>query len=288
MLVRQTATYFAANAFSAAFGMLNVVVFTRLFAPAEFGIYVLGAGFAATLSTFLSSWLCLLILREQSRGDGTDVRGIVLIGFVVSCLIAPVAYVVARLVGLGNEAAFAAVLLALAIGFFELSQQMLRAQLHAFTVMKATMIRAVLVPCLGVSFTVFGTAGVLLLTSSALAYFCAALAYSREIWSGTVLQFDRARMFKYVKAGLPLTLSLTMLGMSSVLDRFLVAGIIGSSHAGQYAVGVDLDWCGKRSSFRPSAWPRRFFRLRSRFSPIAARRPFGRILTSVSSSCSRS
>ena len=51
MLLGQTAINFAANVFSAAFGLVNVVIFTRLFAPAEFGIYVLGAGFAAIRST---------------------------------------------------------------------------------------------------------------------------------------------------------------------------------------------------------------------------------------------
>src|SRR5436305_3082395 len=86
MLVEQTAINFAANVFSAAFGLINVVIFTRLFAPAEFGTYVLGAGFAAILSTFLCSWLRLPIMREQARGDGTDVRGIILPGLLLSCL----------------------------------------------------------------------------------------------------------------------------------------------------------------------------------------------------------
>ena len=40
MLVGQTAINFAANVFSAAFGLLNVMVFTRLFAPAEFGSFI--------------------------------------------------------------------------------------------------------------------------------------------------------------------------------------------------------------------------------------------------------
>jgi O-antigen/teichoic acid export membrane protein len=33
MLVKQTAIYFFVNVFSAAFGFLNVVVFTRIFEP---------------------------------------------------------------------------------------------------------------------------------------------------------------------------------------------------------------------------------------------------------------
>ena len=240
MLVEQTAINFAANVFSAAFGLLNVVIFTRLFAPAEFGTYVLGAGFAAILSTFLCSWLRLPIMREQARGDGTDVRGIILPGLLLSCLLAPLAYVAARLAGLGNGAAVAAIGLAIAIGLFETSQELLRARLQAFTVMKATALRAVLVPALGVGFALAGPTGILLLTSSALAYLLAALAFTRAAWSGTSVRFDGARLLRLARSGVPLTLSLTLLALSSVIDRFIIAHLIGPAGAGQYSAGVDL------------------------------------------------
>src|ERR1700726_5050637 len=97
MLGEQTAINFAANVFSAAFGLLNVMVFTRLFAPAEFGTYVLAAGFAVIASTFLTTWLRLPIMREQARGDGTDVRGILVPGLLISCLAAPVTFLGAML-----------------------------------------------------------------------------------------------------------------------------------------------------------------------------------------------
>src|ERR1700676_3124571 len=103
MLVGQTAINFAANVLSAAFGLINVMVFTRLFAPAEFGTYVLGAGFATIVSTFLCGWLRLHIMREQARGDGTDVRGIIVPGLLLSCLLAPFAYGAARLAGFANR-----------------------------------------------------------------------------------------------------------------------------------------------------------------------------------------
>jgi O-antigen/teichoic acid export membrane protein len=240
MLVEQTAINFAANVFSAAFGLLNVIVFTRLFAPAEFGTYVLGAGFAAIVSTFLCSWLRLPIMREQARGDGTDVRGIILPGLFLSCLLAPFAYVAARLVGLGNGPAVAAIGLAVAIGLFETSQELLRARLQAFTVMKATAVRAVLVPALGITFTIAGPTGILLLTSSALAYLLAALAFTGAVWSGTAIRFDGARLMRFAKSGTPLTLSLTLLAMSSVIDRFIIAHLVGPAGAGQYTAGVDL------------------------------------------------
>ena len=240
MLIGQTAINFGANAFSAVFGLLNVIIFTRFFAPAEFGTYVLGVGFASMACAFLCSWLHLFISREQARGDGTDVRGIVLPGFLLSCLVSPAAYVAARLAGLDNDAALAAVGLALTVGFFETTQQLLRARLQAFTVMKATMLRAILVPALGIAFVTVGSTGVLLLISSAVAYLVAALAFTRDAWSGTLLRFDGAWLLRLVIAGLPLTFSLTLLAMSSLIDRFIIAHLIGPAYAGQYSAGVDL------------------------------------------------
>ncbi len=240
MLVGQTAINFLTNVISAVFGLLNVVIFTRLFAPAEFGTYVLGAAFAAIASTFLVSWLRLPILREQSKDDGTDIRGIVLPGLLASGLLAPLAYLAARLSSLGDEAALAAVGLALAIGFFETSQELLRARLQAFTVMKTTVIRSVLVPVLGVAFTTVGQTGVLLIVSSALAYLLAALAFTRVVWRGTLIRLDVTRLLDLAKAGMPLTFSLTLLSLSSLIDRFIIAHLIGPDSAGQYVAGVDL------------------------------------------------
>src|SRR6185295_6174865 len=175
-----------------------------------------------------------------SRGDGTDVRGIVLPGFLLACLAAPGAYVAARMVNLGNDAALAATGLALTLGFFETGQELMRARLQAFTLMKATMVRAVLVPALGIAFTAVGATGVLLLISSALAYLVTALLFTRHTWRGMQWRFDGSRLGTLAKAGLPLTLSLTLLAISSVIDRFIVAHLVGPALAGQYAVGVDL------------------------------------------------
>jgi O-antigen/teichoic acid export membrane protein len=240
MLVGQTAIYFLANVFSAAFGLLNIVVFTRYFAPAEYGVYVLGAGFAAVVNVFLSSWLRLPIMREQARGDGSDVRGYVLIGFAGSCVVAPATYFAARLVGLAPAAAITAVCFALSLSYYEVLQELLRARLQAFTMMKATMIRAVLVPGLGLAFAMFGESGVLLLASSTLAYLLAALAFTRNVWRGVTLTIDRPLLLKFVVNGLPLTISLTLLAVSSVIDRFIVAYFVGSAQAGEYTAGVDL------------------------------------------------
>lgn len=240
MLVGQTAINFAANFISAVFGLINVMVFTRLFAPAEFGTYVLGVGFATIASAFMSNWLRLPIMREQARGDGTDIRGILLPGLMLSCLLAPFAYVVAVLAGIGSASALAAAGLALAVGFFEIGQDLMRARLKAFTVMKATVVRAVLVSVFGIVVSIAGHTGVLLLMSSAFAYLLAALAFAPGVWAGTVICHDRARLLALAKAGIPFTASLTLYSLSSVIDRFIIAHLIGPAAAGQYSAGADL------------------------------------------------
>ena len=240
MLVEQTAINLAGNVLAAACGLINVIVFTRLFAPAEYGTYVLGIGFAGILCTFLSSWMRLPILREQARADETDIRGIIAPGVLASALLAPLGYMAARPAGLTGGEAIAAIALAIALVLFETGQEILRARLRAFTVLKAIALRALLLPALGTAFAMIQPSGILLLASSALAYLFAAFAFTAPVWRGTKLTFDAARLLRYAKAGLPLTLSLSMLALSSVIDRFIIAHLVGPAAAGQYTANVDL------------------------------------------------
>jgi O-antigen/teichoic acid export membrane protein len=240
MLIRQASINLSANILSALLGLLSVFIFTRLFSPHDYGIYLLGVGFASVVSTFLAGWFRNLILSRHARNDGSDVRGPVISGYLVCCLTAPVAYALGRLVGLDAIAAAAAVVLAVAVGLFELTQDLVRARLRAITAMKATLVRAVSAVCLGVTVAIFVPAGFLLLVSSALACLLAVLVQSRTAWRGTVIKFDGSSLLAAAKQGLPLTLSLTLLAISSVTDRFMIANLVGSADAGRYIAGLDL------------------------------------------------
>ncbi len=239
-LISQTAINFAANACSAAFGLLNVIIFTRLLSTAEFGIYALGLGFAAIVSTVIASWVRLYIMRTEPRGGTTDVRSIALPGLLLSCLVAPFAYIAGLFSGLQSGAAIAAVIFGLAFSVFDTTIELLRAKFQAFTVMKATVIRAALLLIFGVIFIlIFGT-GIALLISAALTYFTTTLLLTRQTWRGTSMRFDGPQLFTLAKAGAPLTLSLSLLAISATVDRFIIAHISGAAAAGQYAAGVDL------------------------------------------------
>jgi O-antigen/teichoic acid export membrane protein len=239
MLIRQATINLSANALSALLGLLSVFVFTRLFSAHDYGIYLLGVGFASVISVALIGWFRNLILSEHAKNDGTDIRGLVISGYFAACLGAPLAYGLGRLVGLDNVAAAAAVGLAIAVGLFELSQDLVRARLLAMTAMKATLVRALSVLGLGVVFTLVDRTGFLLLASSALAYLLATLVQARA-WRGTIVKFDGAALRAAAKQGWPLTISLTLLAVSSVTDRFIIANLVGTADAGKYIAGLDL------------------------------------------------
>jgi O-antigen/teichoic acid export membrane protein len=240
MLIKQASINLSANILSALLGLLSIFIFTRLLSPHDYGVYLLGVGFASVISIFLVGWFRNLILSGHARNDGTDVRGVVISGYLICCLTAPIAYGIGRLVGLDISAALAAVVLAVAIGLFELTQDLVRARLMALSVMKATLVRSASVLGLGIVVALLMPAGFLLLLSSALAYLLAVLIQSRTAWRGTVLKFDSMGLAAVAKQGLPLTLSLTLLAISSVTDRFVIANLIGAADAGRYIAGLDL------------------------------------------------
>jgi O-antigen/teichoic acid export membrane protein len=240
MLIGQASINLSANVLSAVLGLLSVSVFTRLFSPHDYGTYLLGVGFASVISVFLVGWFRNLILSGHARDDGADVRGLVVSGYLICCLAAPIAYLLGRLLGLDAPAALAAVVLSVAIGLYELSQDLVRARLMALSVMKATLVRAASVLCLGIVVAVLSPTGFLLLLSSALAYLLAVLVQSRAAWRGTVIKFNGSGLAAVAKGGLPLTLSLTLLAVSSVTDRFMIANLVGAAAAGKYVAGLDL------------------------------------------------
>ena len=240
MLVKQTAIYFFVNVFSAAFGFLNVVVFTRIFEPNAYGDYLLGLAFATLFATLLATPLKFLILREQSRGDGTDVSQTILGALTLCWLAAPLGYHAARIANLQPAVAACAVVFGLAIVLFDTSQEMLRARQNATAYMRGTITRTILVSVLGLGGVFFGSGGAILLASSSIAYFLSTLSFWRRAWGNSTPRFDVREFLVMAKTGAPLTLSLSLLALAGVTDRFLLAKLSGSGAAGDFGASFDL------------------------------------------------
>lgn len=240
-LVRQTSAYFVANAASAAFGLANVVIFTRLVAPADYGVYVVGTAFSGIVIAILFTWLRQGLLREEAKADGTDVRGTVLLGLLTTCLpFVPLFVLISYATANDWRATGAASVLALSVGFFEMSQELLRARQRSLDVLRSTLLRAALVSVFGTIAILCGAGGRLLLLSGALAYLASAIPLLGKAWRGARINFRDPRFVPLLLWGLPLTASMALLGTSAMIDRFLVALVLGAKAAGQYGAAVDL------------------------------------------------
>jgi O-antigen/teichoic acid export membrane protein len=240
MLIGQASINLTANILSALLGLVSVSIFTRLFSPHDYGVYLLGVGFASVISVFLVGWFRNLILSGHARDDGADVRGLVASGFSICCLSTPIAYVLGRLVGMDGAAALATVGLSITLGLFDVTQDLIRAKLKAVSVMRGTLARAVVGLGLGVVVALVAPAGYLLLASASAACLLAVLLQSGTAWRGAKPTFDRSALAAVARKGLPLTLSLTLLAISSVTDRLAVAALVGAADAGKYVASLDL------------------------------------------------
>src|ERR1700730_18358139 len=96
-MLYQTFHYSVASVVSAVIGLLSAIFFTRLLAPQEYGIYVVGLSTAGVVSAVLFTWVRVSALRFQSEGGSVDVRKTVLLAYLISVLASPLVFVVATL-----------------------------------------------------------------------------------------------------------------------------------------------------------------------------------------------
>lgn len=241
MLLRQTTTYLFAHGISAALGFLAVILFTRMLTPEQYGIYVVAFGVAGVFSSLLFTWVRLSVLRFESEGGGADVRLTALVAYLVSVATTPavLAFTVWA-VGLPFDRALAALVLALALGLFDLGQEILKARLSTGAYLRATILRAVAAIGLSLLFIRSGWGGFGLVAGVAGAYAIAALATSGSVWSGPRKPFDRSAFDQMLRFGVPMALSGLVFALHAALDRLLVAWLLGDAAAGIYGVAADL------------------------------------------------
>lgn len=240
MLFRQTSIYMVAHGLSAVLGFLSVVLFTRLLSPAEYGAYVVAFSVAGIYTSLAFTWVRLSILRFESEADG-DVRLTALAAYGLSILALPVLLLATVvLVGMPFERAAAAVVLAAALGFFDLGQEILRARQLTGSYMIATLFRAITAILVSLGLVHLGYGGISLVIGMSAGYLAGSLARARITWAGPRRPFDRAIFRQIVRFGIPMTLSGAVFALHAALDRLLVAHLLGDAAAGVYGVSADL------------------------------------------------
>ncbi|MCA0319019.1 MAG: lipopolysaccharide biosynthesis protein [Proteobacteria bacterium] len=241
MLIRQTSTYMVAHGTSAALGFLSVILFTRLLTPAEYGFYVIALSIAGVVSALLFTWVRLSVLRFESEGEAADIRLTALAAYLASVLTMPVVLAVTTLaLGISFDRGLAAVVLAAALGLFELGQEILRARLDATAYMRATVVRAFSAIAVSYALVQAGFGGLGLVAGVVAGYVVSALLFSPAVWKGPRKPFDRATFNIMLGFGIPMAMSGGVFALHAALDRLLVAWLLGDAAAGIYGAAADL------------------------------------------------
>src|ERR1700754_1798783 len=171
-MVKQTIHYMIASIVSAATGLLSAIVFTRLLTPEEYGVYVIGLSTAGIVSAMLFTWVRVSALRFQSEGGSVDIRTTIFLAYLLSALASPIAFVIATLTtSVSIERNIAAVLFAVGLGIFELSQELLKARLQSVAFMFASITRACMAFLLCLGAALLGGGGLTQLAMVAVTYF---------------------------------------------------------------------------------------------------------------------
>ena len=238
---RQAGLYLASSISSAALGFAATALFTRLYAPAEYGVYFSANAVGGILSAMLFTWVRLSVLRIEARQDGSDIRATALICYGVSAaflvVLGPLLHVVLHLTW---TVAFGACLFAGTIALFELQLEILRARQSVRAFALASTARAVLMMIGGCILAGLGFGGLGLSLAIGFAYAAVSLGLAPAVWKGPVAGFDLSAARAMARFGVPATLSALALALHAVTDRLFIIHLLGHAMGGQYGVAADF------------------------------------------------
>jgi O-antigen/teichoic acid export membrane protein len=245
MLARHSGFYLLSWILPAAVSFGALVVFSRLLAPEDYGIYATVVISAALFYTLSLNWICASALRFYGASDDRPA--------LLSTLFWSYLGIVAVL-GAGSVAAISYVddpgsgwLIAIGFGlvatngWVEINLHLLRAELKSEQYALANILRSVLGAVVGLllAYLGFGARGALLgVLVGALGP--AAWLTMRNWQPGKLGHPKRAIVGSLLSYGLPLTISYALEAVYWYSDRLLLATLLGASAVGLYAVGFDM------------------------------------------------
>lgn len=241
MLVRNTSLYMAANVFTALFGVLSMVAFTRLLNPAEYGVYVVGVSGGAFVNGVLFTWVRYSAMRFQSEGGSVDVRTTVYIAWAISALASPAAVAVAAYLSQASiRAGLCISLFALGLSVYEVTLELLKARQQVKSAVMAQSLRSAFAFSFGLLSATLTSSGLSQILAAAGAYTATTLISAPFLASAPLapIQFDKLGTF--LRLGGSMTLAGLITSLHAAMDRWLVAFTLGEGAAGLYGAPADL------------------------------------------------
>jgi len=240
-MLRHASQYMIASVIAAMFGFLGTATFTRLLSPGDYGVYVIGVGIAGFVSAILFTWIRFSVMRLQSEGGQSDLRGTALAAYGISSAVSPLLLL---LTGLFSDRGWrelgCAIILALGIGLVEMGQEIMRARFQVREFVTGAVLRTVLGFVFCFAAIKWGWDGIGMLAGSALAYFASAAFSARTIWRAPLARpkLDELRLF--FRLGFVFTITGFVYTFQCSMDRLFLAWHSGEAFSGLYGASADL------------------------------------------------
>lgn len=246
MLFRHTAFYFVANALPALVNFFALALYTRLLIPSEYGYYGLVVAGVGIANSTIFWWLRLSLVRFFAIHEN---RRAVFLSTIAVCFIALVG--LAAISGavtliLFRDSAFPR-LIALGLGvlcvqaWFELNLELIRSRLAPFYYGMLSVTRSFLVAAVGIALASAGFGAQGLLVGLVIGNILPTLIVTKPLWRdikpGLV---DSLLIRELLTFGLPLAAKFVSDLVIIFSGRFFLAGMIGATPAGLYALSFDL------------------------------------------------
>ncbi|WP_295815090.1 lipopolysaccharide biosynthesis protein [uncultured Deinococcus sp.] len=243
-LVRHSLIYVVARGVPGLLNFAALSVFSHLLDPAGYGQYALVIAISSLLNSVLFEWLHLGLLRYLPTGEErvpflrTIVGGYALV-VAATAVLGGVSLLVV------DDATRPLVVLALVLTWgqvwFELTLELLRAQLKPLHYGLLALTRAVLSLGLGVLLVRAGLGSTGRLLGLLLGAALPGVLWSVWCWRGAARwDVNRETMRTLLSYGLPLTVTFAFGFILSTSDRLLLGALQGAAAAGIFSVGMDL------------------------------------------------
>lgn len=240
------------------FGIVAIMLFTRIFPPVAYGRYALAMTFVSLLSTLGFGWIQQSITRFEPQLDDEDLIGNILSVFAVSGLVVVLGTAVGylffgRFLGDYQPFYFAAAALVLGQGAFQTLNVLFRIRLQSDSFAKYKLFLGVAKLIFAVVLAVFVFDSIVgWMWGHAVALFLSVVLMARESSVlGSPPQVQSALLSRFVRYGFPMIGWLLGMTLLQFADRVLIEFLRGASALGVYAPNYSLVQRGMFLAFTP-------------------------------------
>lgn len=242
-MVKHALIYFVAFALPGVLGFFSFGVYTHVLTPTQYGVYSVGTSVAFLLGSVCFGWIRFSVGRYQSEAPDTNFIPFALICFAITGVVLgpPAVLGTLRFVSLTPVAIAAVLVMTLGQAMFDITQEIRKARHQSLAFTRASVLRSLLSFVLTVSVAASFHLGSLVLFGIGGSFFLMALAFLVSNRHALTRESPQVALIgRFLRYGMPLSLSGLVFAGNATLARILVAGDLGAEAAGKFGAALDV------------------------------------------------